>query len=105
MYVVMFLNILEITHKFLTTGHTQMPVDSMHSRIENQNKRALKSGPVYIPAQWVSIIKLAKKNGKPYSTTEMDSKDFLDITRLCNDLGTNDSINENGDIVLIHLKK
>lgn len=64
MYIVMFLNISEITHKFLTTGHTQMPVDSMHSRIENQKKRALKSGPVYIPAQWVSIIKLAKKKMK-----------------------------------------
>jgi len=48
----MFLDVLEITHKFLT-GHTQMPVDSMHSRIETQKQRALKSGPVYIPAQWV----------------------------------------------------
>jgi len=28
-----------------------MPVDSMPSRIENQKKHALKSGPVYIPAQ------------------------------------------------------
>lgn len=111
MYVVMFLNISEITHKFLTTGHTQMPVDSMHSRIENQKKRALKSGPVYIPAQWVSIIKLAKKNEKPYTTTEIDTKDFLDLTRLCNDMGNNYSINENGekilmgDIVAVHFKK
>lgn len=60
----MFLDVPEITHKFLTTGHTQMPVDSMHSRIETQKQRALKSGPVYIPAQWVSIIKLAKKKWK-----------------------------------------
>lgn len=31
MYIVMFLDVSEIIHKFLTTGHTQMPVDSMHS--------------------------------------------------------------------------
>lgn len=111
MYIVMFLNVSEITHKFLTTGHTQMPVDSMHSTIEKQKKRALKSGPVYIPAQWVSIIKLAKKKGKPYSTTEMDTKDFIDLTNLCNDIGTNYSINESGekilmsDIVAINFKK
>lgn len=33
-----------------------------------------------ISAQWVLIIKLAKKNRKPYSTTEMDTKDFVDLT-------------------------
>jgi len=78
-----------------------MPVDSMHNRIENQKKRALKSGPVYIPAQWVSIIKLAKKNGKPYSTTEMNTKDFLDLKRLCNDMGNNYSFNADGDKILM----
>lgn len=107
----MFLDVPEITHTFLTTGHTQMPVDSMHSRIETQKQRALKSGPVYIPAQWVSIIKLAKKNGKPYTTTEMDTKDFFDLSTLCNELGPNFNVNEQGekflmgDIVEVNVKK
>lgn len=77
MYIVMFLNISEITHKFLTTGHTQMPVDSMHSRIENQKKRDLKSGHVYIPAQWVSIIKLAKKKWKALFNNRNGHKGFF----------------------------
>lgn len=31
----------------------------------------------------------------------MDTKDFLDLTKLCNDLGNNYSINENGDKILM----
>lgn len=51
---------------------------------------------MYIPAQWVSIIQVAKKNGTPYSTTTMDTQCFIDLTSLSNEMGTNYSINENG---------
>jgi hypothetical protein len=60
----------------------------------------------------MSIIKVAKKNGTPYSTTEMDTKSFIDLTSLCNVMSTNYSINEiNGEtilmrnIVVIYFKK
>lgn len=50
-----------ITLNFLTVGHTQNEGDAMHSLIEKQKKRPLKSGPIYVPAQWVAVIKNAKK--------------------------------------------
>lgn len=43
MYIVMSVNnITEIIHTFLTTGHTQMPVNLMHSRMENEKKTCIK---------------------------------------------------------------
>lgn len=51
------------------------------------------------------------KNRTPYSTTEIDTKNFIDITSLYNEMGTNYSINENdeimliGDILVTHFKK
>ncbi|CAI6363491.1 unnamed protein product [Macrosiphum euphorbiae] len=76
-YPQQLISVSMVSHKFLTTGHTQMPVDSMHSRIEIQKQRALKSGPVYIPAHWVSIIKLAKKKWKTVYHNSNEYKRFL----------------------------
>jgi hypothetical protein len=52
-----------ITHKFLITGHTQNEGDNVHSIIEKAVKRHLKGGAIceYVPAQYVSIIRGAKK--------------------------------------------
>lgn len=57
-------NIKSITHKFLLMGHTQNEGDSAHSVIERQVKRALKSGPIFTPTEYVALIKSAKKNWK-----------------------------------------
>jgi len=48
MYIIMLLDVSEITHTFLTTGHTQMRVNYMHNCIEVEKQRALKIGLVYI---------------------------------------------------------
>lgn len=76
-----------ITHKYLITGHTQNEADSVHSTIEKQIQKRLKSGPIYVPSQYVEAIKCAKKKGRPYAVTEMASRDFYSLKRLCEDIG------------------
>lgn len=93
-------NIHSITHKFLVTGHTQNEGDSMHSRIEQEKKRVLKGGPIYVPSQWIPVIRLAKKNGEPYKVFEMDTSDFFDMKALSNQIGPNYNVNTNGEKVL-----
>lgn len=50
-----------INHKFLICGHTQNEGDGAHSLIEKQVKKALKSGSIYLPHQYIPIIRAAKK--------------------------------------------
>lgn len=99
-YCAMTLDIKSITLKFFTVGHSQNEGDSMHARIENEANRILKGGPIYQPSQWVSVIKCAKKNGKPYTVYEMQNEDFFDLKKLSSDLGNNFNINEDGEKVL-----
>ncbi|CAH2009765.1 unnamed protein product [Acanthoscelides obtectus] len=68
-----------ITHKFLIKGHTQNEGDSVHSVIERHVKRSLKSGPIFIPAQYVTIIRTSKVSGSPYRVHELNHEDFLDL--------------------------
>ena len=75
--------IKSITHKFLIAGHTQNEGDNIQSVIEKAIKRNLKSGPIYEPYQYVSIILAAKKNGKPYKVKEMAHDDFIDFKQVC----------------------
>lgn len=71
--------IKSITHKYLIPGHTQNEGDSAHSNIEKQIKKARKSGPIYVPDHYVSIIRSAKKTGKPYTVHELCYDDFYDF--------------------------
>ncbi|XP_074039657.1 uncharacterized protein isoform X2 [Leptinotarsa decemlineata] len=82
-----FPRIKSITHKYLITGHTQNEADSVHSTIEKQIQRRLRSGPIYVPSQYVEAIKSAKKKGNPYTVTEMSSTDFYSLKRLSEDIG------------------
>jgi len=61
----------------------------MHARIESEAQRILKSGPIYEPCQWVSIIKCAKKNEKPYIVNEVQQDELYDLKKLSTDLGNN----------------
>lgn len=78
-----------ITHKFLVKGHTQNEGDSVHACIEKEKNRLLKSGPIYVPAQWATIIRSAKKSGTPYKVNEIDTKDVFDLKALCAEMGKN----------------
>lgn len=81
-----FPNIKLIQHKFLIAGHTQNEGDSVHSIIERQVKRTLKSGPVYTPDQFISIIRSSKKTGTPYQVNELSHESFFDMKDLSNQI-------------------
>lgn len=76
-----------ITHKYRITGHTQNEGDCVHSTIEKNISRSLKSGPIYVPSQYAQIIKSSKKKGNPYCVNEMGFKDFYSMKSLADDIG------------------
>lgn len=92
-------NLNSITHKFLIKGHTQNENDSAHSVIERNIKKALKSGPIYTPDQYVLIIRTAKKTGRAYKVNELNYTLFKDFKILANDLGRNYTKNTENDNV------
>lgn len=90
--------IRSITHKFLITGHSQNEGDNAHSVIERQISRAKKSGPVYTPEQYYSLIRCAKKTGTPYKVTEICYDDIYDLKCFVADVGWNSTVkSEEGD--------
>lgn len=88
-------NIGSITHKFLITGHTQNEGDNVHSLIEKEIKKSLKSGPIYSPHEYISLIKSAKKSGTPFKVHELSYDAIIDLKALQNEWGYN--FNEDDD--------
>jgi len=80
-----------ITHKFLVKGHSQNEGDCVHSVIERTVKKFLKAGPICIPAQYITLIRGAKKTGRPYQVNEMSYDSFFDLKNLAEQslIGTN----------------
>ncbi|XP_046963625.1 uncharacterized protein LOC124542320 [Vanessa cardui] len=64
-----------ITQKYLEKGHTQMEVDSVHSVIE----RKLKNREVFLPSQYATITKEARKVPSPYEVITPDFTFFKDF--------------------------
>ncbi|CAH1974168.1 unnamed protein product [Acanthoscelides obtectus] len=95
--------IQSITHKFLTVGHTQNEGDSVHSVIERRVRRFKKNGPIYVPEQYVNIIRDARKTGKPYAVKEMCYQSFFDLKDLTSQIGLN--INKIADARVISVNK
>ncbi|GAB0095397.1 hypothetical protein DMENIID0001_107780 [Sergentomyia squamirostris] len=89
MYAVREFNVPEITLNFYLVGHGQNEGDNMHSVIEKQKQRTLKSGPIYVPSQWIGVISSAKKTGSPYKINELDYHDFYYLKLLSADIGKN----------------
>ncbi|XP_072394907.1 uncharacterized protein [Diabrotica undecimpunctata] len=100
LYAVTNLNINKITHKFLIKGHSQNEGDNIHSLIEKDIKRNLKSGPIYIPAQYVTIIKGAKKTTPYFEVHELNYDFFTDVKALQEEWGYNFNINTLGESVV-----
>lgn len=92
-------HIKTITHKFLIKGQTQNEGDSVHSLIERGIQRTLKSGPIYTPDQYISIIRTVKKKGRSYKVHEMDHTSFHDLKVLASDVGKNFNKNTDNEIV------
>lgn len=89
-----------ISHKFLVTGHKQNEGDIVHSTIEQQKTRALKSGPIFVPSQMITIVQTSKKTGQPYIVKPMTTNNFLNMKKLADEIGKNYNTDENGEKVL-----
>lgn len=63
--------------KFLESGHTQIKSDSIHAAIE----RAKKCTSVYVPSEWDTIVRMARKRNS-YVVVPMKHYDFLDIKNI-----------------------
>ncbi|XP_030764271.1 uncharacterized protein LOC115888640 [Sitophilus oryzae] len=99
MYALANLKIKSITHKFLIAGHTQNENDSVHSVIEKEVKKCLRSGPIYVPEQFIGIIRTARKRGTPYKVNELCYNDFYDLKDLANECGSRFTKNTEGGVV------
>ncbi|XP_050993142.1 uncharacterized protein LOC127182077 [Labeo rohita] len=73
-----------VIQKYLEKGHTQMECDSVHSVIE----RRLRDQDVYLPAEYVNLMKKARVKPHPYEVKYIDHTFFQDFTklRLCKSL-------------------
>lgn len=104
-------NLRSITHKFLIQGHSQNEGDNVHSVIEKQVKRHVKSSPIYVPEQYVTLISMAKKTGPPYRIHQLTYEDFYDVKALQEEWGTNFNVDTDKkklkwhDIKVLNVKK
>ena len=99
LFAIQNLNIRTITHKFLITGHTQNEADSLHSLIEKEIKKNLKSGPIYSPDQYIALIKNAKKSKPLINVYELTFDSFLDTKLLQEEWGYNYNTDTEGQTV------
>lgn len=64
----------------------------MHAAIEREKTRILKGGPIYVPSQWVMVLRGAKKTGTSYKVNEFNTTDIFDFKKLSFDIGKNLSL-------------
>lgn len=92
-------------------GHTQNKGDAAHSVIEKSVTRAKNAGCIYVPDQYISLIRGAKKTGKPYVVNEMNFNEFFDLKSLEETMNfnmakdVNDRVIKTGDIKSIKFTK
>lgn len=67
----------------------------MHACIENAHKGKL----IYVPAQWVTLIRCAKVTGKQYTVFEVSNEEFLDFKPLVDDKQSNWKTATDGSII------
>lgn len=67
---------LNIEHKYLVKGHSQMECDSAHALIE----RSVKNKDIYLPSDYVKIAKECKKTKPYYHADLLDHSYFLDYS-------------------------
>jgi hypothetical protein len=87
-------NIQTIDHKYLESGHTQMESDSIHAAIETAKKRT----EVFVPSQWDTVIRLARKK-RPYTVVPLKYFDFLNLKPLGNSLLSANAVDAKGQRV------
>jgi hypothetical protein len=91
--ICMQLNILTSSPSLKNITHTQNEGDTIHSIIERTLKRIKLSGPIYVPDQYISHIRNAKKKSEPLHIREM-----IDIKALYDEMALNITKNTKGDV-------
>ena len=66
--------LLTLTHKFFESGHSEMEADSMHSAISREAQHA----EIQVPRDWENIMRLARRNPKPYTVSRLKYDYFID---------------------------
>lgn len=65
-------NLETIQINYLFTGHTYMPVDSVHAVIKNNLKRKI----IYAPSQWYTVFTTARNDPSPYEVERLTYENF-----------------------------
>lgn len=84
---------IDITHRFLESGHTQQEADSVHALVERSSKGKI----IYTPDQWYALVRWAKTNSSPYKVTEVTQDMIFDFKTLLDDRNWKKNI-ENQDV-------
>ena len=71
-----------IDHKFLERGHTHMEVDSLHAAVEHAKRHV----PVFVPADWETVCRLARKHKRPYNVIPLTHESFFDFKMMSSQL-------------------
>lgn len=50
--------------------------------VERNISKALKSSPIFLPDQYITLIKIAKKTGTPYNVFELTHDNFWNLKSL-----------------------
>nr|CAI5867558.1 unnamed protein product [Callosobruchus analis] len=58
-------------------GHTHMECDSMHATMIQL--KVLLSAKIFIPNEWVNVVRLAKESGQPYEVTSCLKINALEV--------------------------
>lgn len=69
---------IKITHRYLEVGHTHMECDSIHATIE----KSVKYTDIFVPSQWYTAMRTAKKNRPFYKVKEMSQEEIFDFKPL-----------------------
>lgn len=64
-----------IDHKFLERGHSHMEVDSVHAAVEYAKKNI----PVYVPRDWETVCRFARKRKRAYNVLSLTHKNFINL--------------------------
>lgn len=84
----------QIDHKFLVSGHSFMPCDQDFGVIE-KNKKFVEN--IYVPDDWVRVIKTARKKN-PFTVTTLTKQDFISTAALEKSITNRKKSAEDGSI-------
>ena len=92
-HVVNTTRIDKITISYLEKGHTQNENDSVHAAIESSKRHV----DLFVPEQYYSLARGARKTKAPYRVVEMTAEEFLDFKSISL---RNTKIGTDNDVVL-----